>query len=83
MSDCVDGKYDCSTHGLLADMFEILQRLLNFTLKVHMADSWGAAPAYGSYKTGDATFVGVMGSVVNGTSELGLSAWAPSFERSN
>ncbi len=81
MSDCTEGKYNCTTIGLLSEMMDILQSMLNFTLKVHMADSWGSVPAHGSFGSGDATFSGAMGAVINGTCELGLSIWGPYYER--
>ncbi len=60
---------------------EIFQSTFNFTLKVHLAEEWGAVPAYGSYSTGDAVFTGALGTVVNGTHEIGLCFWVQTADR--
>ncbi len=81
MHDCKANNTDCRIDGILAEVFDVLKELLNFTLRVDLAHHWGAVPKTGSYVESNPTFHGAMGAVINRDCDIGLSAWVERLDR--
>ena len=71
----------CESHGILANLMNILAGQYNFTWEVSQASHWGTLPDTGNWEDPNATFSGSLGSVINGEFDVPLSIWAFSSER--
>jgi len=44
LKTCKTGRKYCQGEGILHEVFTVLQTMLNFTLRVDEADTWGSIP---------------------------------------
>ena len=76
---------NCKSEGLLKELLDVMGGLYNFTYTVDMeaTKKWGVAPANGgSYFDPNATFEGVMGSIIEGDYDIPISLWDIDLGRS-
>ena len=82
MEDCNANGKNCKNSGFLVDLMNALGKVHNFTWESHQPSdgSWGLKPIDGPYnKSG--TWIGSLGSVVNGDYHISLSQWVWNLER--
>jgi len=44
LESCPPSNVSCTGEGILMELFELMEEMYNFTLRVDRADGWGAVP---------------------------------------
>ena len=80
--DCMDGMPGCKTTGYLSDLMGFLQTMYNFTWQSTNDPNgdWGVVPLSGP-PNANGTWGGVVGSLVEQTAQMSVSAWLVTPDR--